>query len=743
MAILVASCTDPQVAKEKYFGRGNAALEKKQYAEAILAYRNVLKIDPLHAPARQKLAEAYAGNGDLGNAAREAIRAADLLPKDAAAQLTAARFLLTGRQFDDAAARARRALEISPRSAEAHILLGSAIAGTKDFDGAMKELEEAVALDPLSGYTHANMGALLMAQGRKPEARASFERAVQLDPKSVAPRLALAMYHLYGGAVKDAEEALKAALAVAPTNGQANRAMAMVLMGTGRMAEAEPYVQAAVGATGTPAAELSLADYYVRIKRIDAAKSILERLTTSNRLLAPASIRLAALDYAEGRKDEAHKRLDGVIEQEPGGIEARIVKGRWLLAEGRSADAMAMAQAATKASPRSAPAQFLLGSVRAVTGDRRGAEEAFNEVLKLNPRAAAAQTELARLNLVERKPEVAVQFAREAIKNEPRSADSRVLLIRGLLAQRDLDRAAAELAPVTRALPDNPTIQALNGTLLGLKRDTAGARREYERALKTDPGQLDALSGLTALDAQSGQLERARQRLAAQLERTPRNAPLLLIAARADFVARDFAGGERRLRQLIDIDPSVMPAYELLAGAYMQQRRLDEALKEFEKIAQRRRDDVAALTMIGMIHNIQHRLDDAEKAYRRAVDSGMTAPVAANNLAYLYADRDHNLEEALSLARAAAVHLKDHPAVSDTVGWVYYKKGQPELAIPQFQASVDKEPTNAVFQYHLGLAYVKVGDPVKARRALEEALRLSPSFNGADEARRMLVSLKS
>ena len=482
-AVAVASiaCSSPQETRDKNFAQGNAAFEKQQYAEAILAYRNAVKADPLFAPAREKLGEAYEKTGDLGNAAREFIRTADLLPKDPKAQVRAARYLLAAGQFEDSATRARRALDIDQRNVDAHIVLGSAIAGTKDLDGAIKQMQEAIDIDPLSGTGHVNMGALLLAQGRKPEAQASFEKAVSLDPKSISARLALATYHLNVGALKDAEEAVKGALSVSPSDAQANRAMALLMIGTGRAAEAESYVKATVAKVGTPEAELSLADYYLRMNRPDAAKPILERLEGSEKVQAPAGIRLAAMDYASGRKDEAHKRLDGIIERVPAGAEARVIKGQWLLAEGRATDAMGIAQAAVKVQPQSAAAQFLLGRAKAATGDRKGAEEAYAEVLRLNPRAGAAQTELARLNLAAGKTDVGVQFAQDAIKNQPANADARLLLVRGLMARRDFERAGAELASLTRAAPDNPTIRALNGILLAVKQDTSGARREYEQ----------------------------------------------------------------------------------------------------------------------------------------------------------------------------------------------------------------------------------------------------------------------
>ena len=393
--------------------------------------------------------------------------------------------------------------------------------------------------------------------------------------------------------------------------------------------------------------------------------------------------------------------------------------------------------------PNSAAARFLLGRVAYLTGDRKLAEESFAEVLRLNPRANGAKTELARLNLGSGRIEAGVQFAREAIETQPGNASARILLVRGLIARRDLDRARAELAPLVRASPDAPMVRAMSGAILMGARDAAGARREFERALEKDPGQLDALVGLTTLDAQAGQLPRARARLTAQVQRTPDRAPLLIIAAQADIVAKDYAQAEERLQRAILADPSNQASYGVLAQTYLRQQKLDDARREFERIAARDPRSVGALTMIAIIFEMKKQGDDAEHAYRRVLEVDPTAPVAANNLAYRWADRNHNLEEALALARSAVERLKDNADALDTLGWVYYKQGRPDQAIPQFQASAQKNPARPLFQYHLGLAYLANAEWENAKKALEDALRLDPSFDGADEARRRLASLKS
>ena len=389
---------------------------------------------------------------------REYVRAADLLPNNAAAQLAAARMLIDARQFEDGATRAKKAIELEPKNAEAHIRLGSALAGTRDFDAAVKQIQEAIAIDPSGDAGHVNMGALLLAQGRKGDAQASFEKAVELAPKSVDARMALALYYLNTGKVREAEAALKGAIAIDPAAEQPNRAMAAVLISTGRAVEAEPYVQAATKAAATPEAQLALAEYYMNLKRVDAARPILEALAADDKLFAAANVRLARIDYDAGRKDVAHKRVDDVLTRVPNSDDALVVKGQWLVTEQKYAEARRVAEAAVKATPTSASAQFLLGRAMLATGDRQGAEEAFAEVLRLNPRAAAAQTELARLKLAAGEGEAGLQLAqRRGQAAQPGNNDARVLLVRALLSTAAVgaggDRAGSPAPRFPRTMP--------------------------------------------------------------------------------------------------------------------------------------------------------------------------------------------------------------------------------------------------------------------------------------------------
>ena len=142
-----------------------------------------------------------------------------------------------------------------------------------------------------------------------------------------------------------------------------------------------------------------------------------------------------------------------------------------------------------------------------------------------------------------------------------------------------------------------------------------------------------------------------------------------------------------------------------------------------------------------MIDEIRGKTTDAAARYKQALDLDPNAAVAANNLAWHYAEREGKLDLALELARRAKALLPDEPRVSDTLGWVLYKRGLHAAAIDPLREAASKLPGDATVRYHLGMAYFRSGDQDKARVELAAALKLG-SFDGDEEARHVLPDVQ-
>lgn len=742
LALCVSGCSkDPEVQKQQHFSRGQDYLTQKKYNEAIIELRNAVQIDPRFGEARYTLAEAYSQIGDSENAFREYVRAADLL-KDPKVQLKAGTLLLLGGHFDEAKARAEQVLAAEPANSAAHILRGNALAGMKDFDAAVEQMQQAIKTDPNAGLSYATLGNFELQRGHRADADAAYAKAIELAPTSAPAHVALGNYRLAVGEREPAEAAFLRALELEPQSVMALRSLVTLYLTSRELAKAEPILLRLVELSKDSTPGFVLADLYAATGRPGKAIDRLQLLQRNPADVVPAKLRLANIDYTAGRKAEGFADLEAAITAAPKAPQAYVMKARFLIAEQRLDEAVPVLQAAIKAAPDYPSAQFWLAQTYLRQRKIDEATRAFTETLTLSPKFVPAQIALSSLALQARDYPQAISYATQAVNAAPREPDARAALIRALLAQKSVERARAELATLQADFPDLAVTHVLRGAIDMMGKDSAAAERAFARALEIDPASYDALNGLVATQMASGNVEAAQARIDAAVAKAPADAMTLLIAARAQLAARNFPAAEASLRKAIEADPQRLEGYTMLGRLYASQRRLDEAVREFEEIAKRQPNSVSAHTAVATLQLALNRRAEAKARYQLVLDLDANAAVAANNLAWMQAEDGDNLDVALKLAQTAVARLPASAEVSDTLGYVYLKKGLYPLAIGAFQASLKLDPRNPIYHYHLGLSYARSGDTPQARQALDAALKLNPGFAGAEDARATLASLQ-
>ncbi|MGB7575680.1 MAG: tetratricopeptide repeat protein, partial [Thermodesulfobacteriota bacterium] len=192
----------------------------------------------------------------------------------------------------------------------------------------------------------------------------------------------------------------------------------------------------------------------------------------------------------------------------------------------------------------------------------------------------------------------------------------------------------------------------------------------------------------------------------------------------------------------IEMNPNVAGFHGSLAIFYIRQNRTEKAIEEYNAALQKAPDSLPALMGLGMIYDTQKKYDKAKEYYQKALKINPKFAPAANNLAYLYAEKGENIDEALNLAQSAKEQFPDDPHISDTLGWVYYRKNIFTRAITYLKEANEKISDNSMIRYHLGMAYYKNGDKEDAKRELRKALELDPKFTGAEEAKNTLTKIK-
>jgi tetratricopeptide (TPR) repeat protein len=738
--LAAASCSKPSA--DSHVARGDEFMKQGMRQEAVIEYRNAMQIDPQRGDVRLKLAEIYFGNRDFGPALREYVRAADLLPQDASAQVKAGGLLLLAGAFEDAQSRARKALELEPSNGDALILLANSKAGLKDLDGALAQYQEALSLNP-TDRTYYGMGTLQMARGETAEAEESFRKAVDVAPKSLVARLALANFLWSTRRLEDAEREFKHALEIEGGNVLAHRALGTFYMLSDRAPEAEPHFKAIAESAKSTEAAISLADYYLLTKRVPEARKVLDELAKDTNAWAQASTKLAAIDALEGYRAQGTDRLRAVLAKHPEERAAQLLLARLLLSDGKREEAMNEATALVRADPNgrlAAEAHMLIGNIHAALDRRNEAIKSFNEVLAKHPQPFGAQLALASLHLSQRETDKASTFIQQALTLQPKNPYARALKVRILLAERKSSQARAELAELQKEYPNAvPVLNLLAAEQLATGQ-AAAARAHYARAAAINPGDIEALTGLVQIDLATGKTAEARARVDQALKLGDKTGSLLILSALVHEALNELDQMEELLQKAVELDPARLRGYGLLARLYVRQNRLAEAEKQFQEMIARNPTAVGTNTMLGMLLEMRGKTAEAEKQYEKVLAIDGNAAVAANNLAYMYADQGRNLDQALQLAQTAQRGLPNEANAIDTLGWVYYRKGMASAAVRELETAVKLNPKDPTLRFHLGMAYNQMGEVGKARTTLKEALALG-QFPGADEARKTLAGL--
>ena len=77
--------------------------------------------------------------------------------------------------------------------------------------------------------------------------------------------------------------------------------------------------------------------------------------------------------------------------------------------------------------------------------------------------------------------------------------------------------------------------------------------------------------------------------------------------------------------------------------------------------------------------------------------------------------------------------------ITDSLGWVYYKKGNYKQALIELEKAVQLSPQDPVICEHLGDAYLKNNEPGKATEQYKRSLQLDPS---KEDVKKKLEELK-
>jgi cellulose synthase operon protein C len=756
LALLTGCSRDPNVRKQKYFDSGEKYFAEGKYREAAIQYANATVIDSRFAQAHYKLSQAYLKLGDAQRAFQELSRTVELNPDNYHARTDLANLLVTVRNPDGSVSveglrQAKTHLDVlrdkQPNNPDTLEAWANYYAAQNNIPAAIQQVQQAISLDPKRSESYLLLALLQLRSNMTDQAEVSFKKAIEADPNAMNAQLGLGGFYQSHNRLPEAEQQFRHAIDVDPKSSAPRAALVRLLMQQGKRDETEAFLkQTKKDLAGNSDGYRMLGDFYFAVGDVDKAAAEYASLYSAHPKDPFVKKNYIQILILKNQLDEAAKLNNEILKATPHDGEALVYKGQIQIRQNDAAGAVQSLQAALKNDPNSAVAHYQLGAAYAQQRDLRHAEAEWREAVRIKPDMTEAQRLIAGMEISRGEIDAVLQTADQIIQAQPYSADGYLIRSLAEVARQKYAAAEKDAEEARSRAPQSSAPYYQLGNVQLAQKHFPEAEKLYQQALEKDPSSSDALSGLMNTYVAEKEFDKAIAAANAQIAKSPNTSNFYDLLATALFDGRkDYAGAESALRKSVALDKNNIDAVEKLGKVQAQQGAMDQALATYLQGLKDNPDQVSFYILSGELYEAKQSWDQAKTMYQKALSQSPDDPLASNNLAYVLLEQGGNVDVAMGMAQTARRGLPNSPNAADTLGWAYYRKGIYQSAINQFQEAIRLNeragaPDDAVFHYHLGLAYQKSNQLPLARQQLERALKIKPD---SSEARKALSELRS
>jgi tetratricopeptide (TPR) repeat protein len=741
-ALFACSCSsDPQKAKLKYLAAGQSYMEKGQYGDAAIEFRNALRLDPRFVNAYYQLAQASLARHDWAAAYGALEKAIELNPARLDARLDRGRLYLAARQFHEADDEANFILKQEPGNIGAYQLLGAALIGEQKPDKALVAFEKVTELLPNSSSAYVNIALVEVTLHHLQDAERHLKKAVSVDSTDTQAYMDLANFYRLQNRIPDAQQALQDGISKNPAGTALYIDRASMLISQGQKEDAEALLdKLRKQPVDSADAAVAIGDFYFQQKETNRALAEYQRGLSITPKSLEIKKRILDLYLSTGQTQLAAELDRQLGKESPKDVTVRIDHGRLLMAQGNILEAISNLQRVVVDAADSAQANYFLAMAYLQNDNVAQAHSALLEALKASPDLPIALQALSRLSLAQGDVSETVIYAQELVDKFPADQTYRQLLAEGLAHHGETRRAEEQFLVAKRLTPNDPSVHLGLAQLYSAEKKWTEAQTEFETILQLDPHNTTALGQLADVLIARNQSSQASSLVQQYVSANPNDANGHVLLGALDAGSKNYGTAQEEFERSIKLDPNNVQAYLRLGQTYEVQGQTDLAIQRYQKALDLQPKLAPLATMIGNLYLNKKDLGMARKYYAQALESDPSFAVANANMAWVDVQQGKNLDVALSRAQKAKSLMPDAPSVTDTLAWVMYKRGNYAAAMPLLQECVQKSPDSSQFHYHLGLTLIAAGQKAKGREQLENALRLKLDNADAQQAQQLLAA---
>ncbi len=434
---------------------------------------------------------------------------------------------------------------------------------------------------------------------------------------------------------------------------------------------------------------------------------------------------------AQGRLDEAAKRLDGFIDEQRSPGQDLYLAGRVAQRRGEPERAMQYYELALERVPGFEPIMFEIGRLRAEAGQKDEARKALETLRKANPRHVGAALALAELALSEQdyaQTEALVKAvlpaAAEAKDREAQfqafRLGARLSELQGKVEDRiySLERAH-EIRP-----RDEETALTLSRLLAeaGKTQDALSRLQACHKAGCESPAFYLAL---VARYVEAGHKENAKNHLSEALEKHPSDTGLLMQQAAFDKQIEQWNTAKATYALIIGNDPGYGRAYLELAQLQSREGLDAEALETLRQGLDKARDRQQLMEPVAELQVAMGATLQARETMRQLLELEPDNVGVKLRFAVLLKQLDQS-EESLKYFKELAEADKLDAVARGQYAEVLLRLGRHDEALAEVTRVLEKDPLNLQANILRGMVNTAREDFKAADDDLRKALRVNP-----------------
>ena len=198
------------------------------------------------------------------------------------------------------------------------------------------------------------------------------------------------------------------------------------------------------------------------------------------------------------------------------------------------------------------------------------------------------------------------------------------------------------------------------------------------------------------------------------------------------------------LEEMGNLRPRRLDALLRLGNFFRFKERYLEAVEVYDRMFARlkvpKKQDWNLFYARGIALERSRNWDRAEKDFLKALELNPNQPYVQNYLGYSWVEKRKNLGRARQLIENAVAQRRNDGYIVDSMGWVLYRLGEYDKAVPHLERAVQIRPHDPIINNHLGDAYWRVGRKQEARFQWRRALSFKP---GKEEREKIVIKIQT